>query len=113
MKMDPFERSTYAMGICMMLWILLLCRVVEYIIFKSFQDVIPGVIFIVIALFFMWLFKYVYITQKRYRKILEKEVSIFNVSEKTGILISVTFVLSSFLIPMLVAILLHKMDGSV
>jgi hypothetical protein len=59
----------------------------------------------------MWLFKYIYITKERDKDVLETNEDGFNVSEKTGITISIIFVFLSLLIPMALAILLHKIDA--
>ena len=111
-RIDPIEKTTYGLGIAVLLWILCVDMIVEYFIFKSFKSIIPNYVFVLLALFFMWLFRYIFITKKRYLRILETNEQGFGVSEKTGITISVIFVFFSFLIPMAITILLHKMNGS-
>ena len=111
-RIDPIEKTTYGLGIAVLLWILCVDMIVEYFIFKSFKSIIPNYVFVLLALFFMWLFRYIYITKKRYLSILETNEQGFGVSEKTGITISVIFVFFSLLIPMAITILLHKMNGS-
>ena len=59
----------------------------------------------------MWLFKYIYITKKRYERIFEINQYKFNVSEKIGITISIVFVFLSLLIPFAIATILYVMNG--
>jgi hypothetical protein len=110
--MDPVERLSYVMGIITILWILCFDTIVEYFVFGSFKSIIPNYAFVLMALFFMWLYKYVYVTKKRYERNIEISVHKYNITEKTGITISIIFVFLSFLIPMIVIVLLHKMDNS-
>ena len=111
-RIDPIEKACYGLGISVLLWLMCFDMVVEYFVLESFKSIIPNYVFIIVALFFMWLFKYIYITKGRYKSVLETNEDGFNVSEKTGITISIIFVFLSLLIPMAIVVLLHKMDGS-
>jgi len=110
-KMVPIDRVTYVMGISTLLWIMCIDMIVEYFIFGSFKSIVPKYIFIISAFFFMWLFKYIYITKKRYERIFEINQYKFNVSEKIGITISIVFVFLSLLIPFAIATILYVMNG--
>ena len=111
-RIDPIERTSYGLGIATMLWIMCIDTVIEYYLFDSFKSIIPNFIFVFAGLLFMWFYKYIYINKERFKRILETREQGFGVSEKTGIAISITFVFLSLLIPMAIAVLLHKMDGS-
>jgi hypothetical protein len=111
-RIDPIEKTCYGLGISVLLWLMCFDMVVEYFVLKSFKSIIPNYVFVIVAIFFMWLFKYIYITKGRYKSVLETNEDGFNVSEKTGITISIIFVFLSLFIPMALAVLLHKIDGS-
>ncbi|MFN5628173.1 MAG: hypothetical protein ACK48W_02700 [Bacteroidota bacterium] len=111
-RIDPIEKTVYGLGIASVLWILCIDMIIEFYVLKTFSSVIPNFIFVIVALLFMWLYKYIYITKERYKQILERHETGFGVLEKTGIAISISFVFLSLLIPMALAVLLHKMDGS-
>jgi hypothetical protein len=112
-RIDPIEKTCYGIGITALLWLMCFDMVIEYFVLKSFKSIIPNYVFVIVALFFMWLFKYIYITKERDKDVLETNEDGFNVSEKTGITISIIFVFLSLLIPMALAVLLHKIDGSI
>lgn len=111
-RIDPIEKTTYGLGLITIFWIICLDMIIEYFVFRSFKSIIPNYIFVIIALFFMWLFKYIYVVKGRYNRLLETHKQGFNVSENTGIRLSIIFVFLSLLIPMMIAVLLHKMNGS-
>lgn len=111
-RIDPVEKTVYGLGIATILWIMCFDSILEYYLFKSFKSIIPNFIFVIVALFFIWLYKFIYITKGRHKYILETYKQGFVASEKTGITISIIFVFLSLLIPMAIAVLLHKMDGS-
>lgn len=111
-RIDPVEKTTYGLGISVLLWLMCFDMVIEYYVFKSFKSIIPNYVFVIVALFFMWLFKYIYITKGRFKRVLEINKNGFGISEKTGITISIIFILISLFIPMAIAVLLHKVNGS-
>jgi hypothetical protein len=109
--MDPNERVTYVMGIITIVWIIFFDKIIEFYFFGSFKSRIPNFVFVIAALFLMWLYKYVYITKKRYEKYLKSNNHKFTISEKEGISISIVFVFLSFIVPMIVIIIFHKMNN--
>lgn len=111
-RINPIEKTVYGLGISTLLWILCFDMIIEYFVLTSFKSIIPNYVFVIAALFFMWLFKSIYITKGRYKRILETHKQGFGVSERTGITISIIFLFLSLLIPMVLAVILHKMDGS-
>jgi hypothetical protein len=111
-KMIPYERVSYGLGIMVIVWILCIDHIVEYFIFDSSRSIIPNFIFVIIALALMWLFDYIYVKKKRYENIVLPRYHESNISEKIGILISISTVILSFLIPMAVAVLIQSIHES-
>lgn len=102
------DQVSYALAICFVFWLMTMDGLTEFIIFHSFSPKIPVYVFVVIALLFYVLLRYVYIKKKRYNLILDKTQPIFNVSDKTGITIAIITFFSGILTFMAVAIIIHS-----
>ncbi|MEI6821287.1 MAG: hypothetical protein WCL51_05095 [Bacteroidota bacterium] len=103
------EHVSYLLGILLLIWLMTINGVIEFFLFNTFISKVPGLIFIILALLFMALLRYIYIKKGRFNRIMEKSEPRFKVSDKTGIIISVSFFFSSVAIFMLTAVILHKL----
>jgi len=105
--MIPYERVSYGLGIMMLLWILCIDHIVEFFVFDNFKSIIPIYIYILIAITLMWVFDYIYIKRRRYQRIVIPKYQKRNLPDKTGIIISISVVILSLLIPMALAVLIQ------
>jgi len=108
---EPIERTLYVLSICSILWLFFLNNIIEYFLFNTLKSKIPGFIFVICAIIFYYLFKYIYVYKRRYYMILDRSNLEFNVSNKTGITISLIFFISSFIIPLLTVTILRLIMG--
>ena len=103
------EHVSYLLGILLLIWLMTINGVIEFFLFNTLISKVPGPIFIILALLFMALLRYIYIKKRRFNRIMEKSEPRFKVSDKTGIIISVSFFFSSVAIFMLTAVILQKL----
>ena len=104
------DQAEYALSICSTLWLILANGVLEYILFDTFKSKIPKFVFIFIGMGLYFLYRQIYIKNKRYILILKKTDQEFNVSDKAGRIIVVIVFFSSMLILMLTTIILHRLN---
>lgn len=102
------DQAVYTLAICSIFWMLLIDLIFDFIVFNTFKSKIPNLIFIVIGLGLYFLYRHIYIKKGRYNFILEKSDPKFNVSDKTGRIITLMVFFSSLLILMFTTIILHS-----
>ena len=104
---DPIARPAFALGICSLLWFMTIDGIIEYVLFNTFKTRIPKIIPVILGIAIIYFLEYIYVKRKRYYLILERDDPKFNVSDKSGMIISIIFVLFSLAFLMLTAIILH------
>lgn len=102
---DPGERVSYGIGIILEIWLITICRLIEYYFTNSFKSEIPNLFYVISGLLFMWLINYIYVKKQRHEKILKTKKPF---SEKTGITLSIIFLFLSLIIPMVIFVVLHQ-----
>jgi hypothetical protein len=106
--LDPIARPAYALGICSLFWMMAIDGIIEYILFNSFNARIPKFVFVIVGIVIVYLLEYVYVKKKRYYLILEKDDPKFNVSDKSGMIISISFIIFSLFFLLGSAIIVHS-----
>ncbi len=102
------DQSAYALTICSILYLLLIERIFEFILFNTFQFKMPIIIFVLIGLFIYFIFRHIYITKGRYNQILKKRDPKFSVSEKLGRTIAIIVFISPLFAIFFVTLFLHQ-----
>ena len=97
----PLERAIYAVGIASILWIFVLEELICFFVLKTSLKIAPIIVVIVIGLIIMQAYSYIYIKRKRYKLINNSASERFKTGDKTGKVLSITFILLSFIIPYL------------
>jgi len=102
----PLERAVYVVTIATMFWIFTAWESVEIFITKTdFLKNLNMILGIIIGLCVMQIYKYVYLTKKRYAVINSPERQTFaKINKKTGQVIALAFVMFSTILPFFIMI---------
>jgi hypothetical protein len=107
----PLERSAYAVGLIVMLWlltVLILFGIILNISIPALQNKIVMLVSIgIIGIVAIYLVEYIYISKKRYDYITSKEYNSFKTNYKIGVIISISILFASILVLPLLGILIH------
>lgn len=110
----PVERAAYTLGLVSMMWVMFICKAIEYFATNSFKKpFIPVLVYIVIGYGLMELYKYIYIKNGRYNSIVnnERPFSQYNISTRKGVTISIAICALSLVIPFSLRIILYIVNG--
>lgn len=105
----PAEQACYALGIVCFIYIFGAISLIEHSITKSFKSYISDWAYILIGLGLMQLFQYIYITRGRYDLIKNgQNMNVrFNITDKKGIFISLSFGVGSLLFFIISVFIIH------
>ena len=95
----PLERAIYVLGIITICWIISFNEIIQMFFFKETIKSISTILIIVIGLGIMELYKYIYITKKRYELIVLPLHQYSYGKNKIGKISSIFFVFFSMMLP--------------
>ena len=96
---SPIERSVYAIGLFTMFWLISIGEVIQFLMSKEVKFDYSLLPFLIIGLAIMQIYKYAYITKRRYESIISSKHSLFNISNDTGATMVIIFAFFSTLLP--------------
>lgn len=105
---DPIARPAYALGICSILWMITIDGVIEFSLYHTTDLKMPKFVFFIVGLAIIYLLQYIYVKRKRYYLILERNNPKFNVSDKSGMIISIIFIFLSLGVLLITSKILHS-----
>ena len=108
-KVTYTDQASYAITICLLVWLILLNAIIEYFLFNTFKSKIPSFAFIILGVLIYFIFRYVYIINNRYSKIMQLNDPKFGISDKSGRIVVLILFFSSFIVFYLTAIVLHNL----
>jgi len=103
---DPLERAVYAMGLFTMFWIVGIGEISQFLMGKQVDFNMSLLPFVILGLVVMALYKYIYITKRRYELILSANYRSFTLNANTGVTVSIIFAFFSTLLPFITFALL-------
>jgi hypothetical protein len=106
----PLERAVYAVGLMSTLWIYSFGEILRYTV-KGFDYKFSMIIYILIGLGIMQLYKYIYIIKSRYQLLVSRKTNPGNVSIKIGTTISIIVMFISVLLPLIVLLIFVPFGG--
>ena len=95
----PIEREIYVVGIVTILWLFVLEEIICFFILKTTLTIAPLILVIILDLAIMQGYSYIYIKKNRNELINSSKRFTFN--KNTGKILSIIFVLLSFIVPYL------------
>ena len=107
LRVKPLDRSLYILSLCSISWALIVEFIVEFKLYGTYVSKGSTLSFALIGGLSYFVFKKVYLTNGRYRRIKEGKITIYNVSDKIGMFISMIFFILSILGVLLLAFVLH------
>ena len=94
----PLERACYVVGMITLLWIFSICELYDIFKYKSIVFNYQLLPFAAAGFCSNLIYLYIYKSKGRYQRLVESGIKPFNISTKSGIVVSIIFIIVSFLI---------------
>jgi hypothetical protein len=106
-KINPYSRTSFVLGVSSLIWFITIDGIFEYALFNTTHLRTPKIVPIIIGIAIAYFLDYIYVKKKRYDLILKRDDPKFNISDKWGKIISLSFFAFTFLIFFMAAIIIH------
>jgi hypothetical protein len=107
-KSNPKDQAAYIIALSCGFWLFIFDIIIGFLIYHDYSAKVPSIIFVLTILLIYFLIKRVYERNGRYEKLVEMGGPRLRVSDRTGIIISVSIFFLSFFLIICTVLIIHE-----